>query len=45
MADLREAPIPADLCFHRVRAWGYRTRAERLCFLAGGRIVAVVPVT
>ncbi|MER6397357.1 hypothetical protein ABT263_15075 [Kitasatospora sp. NPDC001603] len=45
VADLREAPIPADLCFHRVRAWGYRTRAERLCFLAGGRIVAVVPVT
>ncbi|WP_405364759.1 hypothetical protein [Kitasatospora sp. NBC_00039] len=43
VADLRDAPVPADLCFHRVKGWGHRARAERLRFFGGGRLAAVVP--
>ncbi|MFD9307204.1 hypothetical protein ACFWCB_31810 [Streptomyces sp. NPDC060048] len=44
-ADLREVPIPSDLCFHRVREWPYAARLDRLYFPAGGRLAAAVPLT
>nr|WSX48180.1 hypothetical protein OG409_03960 [Streptomyces sp. NBC_00974] len=43
-ADLREAPVPSDLCFHRAREWPYGARLDRLHFPAGGRLAAAVPV-
>lgn len=44
-ADLREVPIPSDLCFHRVREWPHTARLDRLYFPAGGRLAAAVPLT
>ncbi|MFD9379387.1 hypothetical protein ACFWBH_28325 [Streptomyces sp. NPDC059999] len=44
-ADLREVPLPSDLCFHRVREWPYTARLDRLHFPAGGRLAAAVPVS
>ncbi|MCX5077044.1 hypothetical protein OHA84_05255 [Streptomyces sp. NBC_00513] len=43
-ADLREVPLPSDLCFHRAREWPYSARLDRLHFPAGGRLAAAVPV-
>ncbi|MEV7723500.1 hypothetical protein AB0P15_02050 [Streptomyces sp. NPDC087917] len=37
-ADLRDVPIPSDLCFHRARGWPYSARLDRLHFPAGGRL-------
>lgn len=43
-ADLREVPVPSDLCFHRARGWPYSARLDRLHFPAGGRLAAAVPL-
>ncbi|MEU9800639.1 hypothetical protein [Streptomyces sp. NPDC051000] len=43
-ADLREVPLPSDLCFHRAREWPHSARLDRLHFPAGGRLAAAVPV-
>ncbi|PBC66102.1 hypothetical protein BX265_8591 [Streptomyces sp. TLI_235] len=42
--DLRAAPAPGDLCFHRADDWPYRARLDRLVFLGAGRVAAAVPV-
>ncbi|MFD3546693.1 hypothetical protein ACFWUW_13975 [Streptomyces sp. NPDC058655] len=42
-ADLREVPIPSDLCFYRADGWPYAARLDRLHFAAGGRLAAAVP--
>ncbi|OEJ23607.1 hypothetical protein AR457_02935 [Streptomyces agglomeratus] len=44
VADLRRAPIPTDLCFHRAEDWPYGDSLDRLHFGAGGRIAAAVPL-
>ncbi|WP_405497452.1 hypothetical protein [Streptomyces sp. NBC_00096] len=44
-ADLREVPVPSDLCFHRAAAWPYTARLDRLHFPEAGRLAAAVPVT
>ncbi|MFD3802948.1 hypothetical protein ACFWTC_04795 [Streptomyces sp. NPDC058619] len=43
-ADLREVPIPSDLCFYRAAGWPYAARLDRLHFAEGGRLAAAVPV-
>lgn len=43
VADLRQAPIPTDLCFHRAEDWPYGDSLDRLHFGAGGRIAAAIP--
>ncbi|WP_424215155.1 hypothetical protein ACN20G_25545 [Streptomyces sp. BI20] len=42
-ADLSEAPVPADLCFHRAADWPWGPRLDRIGFAAGGRIAYAVP--
>lgn len=41
-ADLRGAPFPSDVCFHRAEDWGHRP-LDRLLFPGAGRLVAAVP--
>ncbi|RST14038.1 hypothetical protein E2C00_23875 [Streptomyces sp. WAC05374] len=44
VADLRDSPIPTDLCFHRSRVWPYgKDTLDRLHFTAAGRLVAAIP--
>ncbi|ORT58040.1 hypothetical protein [Streptomyces sp. CB03238] len=44
VADLRDSPIPTDLCFYRSDAWPYGPDSlDRLHFVAGGRLVAAIP--
>ncbi|MFF4318985.1 hypothetical protein [Streptomyces sp. NPDC001568] len=43
-ADLRAAPIPSEVCFHRAREWPYGARLDRLLFPAGGRLAVAVPM-
>ncbi|MCP9956708.1 hypothetical protein [Streptomyces sudanensis] len=43
-ADLRGAPFPGDVCFHRIGGWGHRP-LDRLLFPGAGRLVAAVPAT
>ncbi|MFD7631815.1 hypothetical protein ACFV7Q_38415, partial [Streptomyces sp. NPDC059851] len=38
-ADLRDSPVPTDLCFYRVWSWTTGHRLDRLHFLDGGRVV------
>ncbi|MGW7139260.1 hypothetical protein [Streptomyces xanthophaeus] len=44
-ADLREVPIPSDLCFYRARDWPYGARLDHLHFAEGGRLAAAVPTS
>ncbi|MEU7283212.1 hypothetical protein AB0A69_31220 [Streptomyces sp. NPDC045431] len=44
VADLRDSPIPTDLCFHRSYLWPYGADSlDRLHFTAAGRLVAAIP--
>lgn len=44
VADLRDSPIPTDLCFHRSTKWFYEADSlDRLHFTAAGRLVAAIP--
>ncbi|MEV3993712.1 hypothetical protein AB0J57_32960 [Streptomyces sp. NPDC049837] len=44
VADLRDSPIPTDLCFHRSDEWPYGADSlDRLHFTAAGRLVAAIP--
>ncbi|MFJ8648439.1 hypothetical protein ACIRNI_20260 [Streptomyces sp. NPDC093546] len=44
VADLRDSPIPTDLCFYRSEAWFYEAGSlDHLHFVAGGRLVAAIP--
>ncbi|MFD9355075.1 hypothetical protein [Streptomyces sp. NPDC060031] len=42
-ADLREVPIPSDLCFHRAAGWRYGALLDRLHFAGAGRLAAAIP--
>ncbi|MBT2445151.1 hypothetical protein J7E93_34725 [Streptomyces sp. ISL-36] len=37
--DLREVPVPADICFHRAEDWPYRHPLKRLTFPGAGTLV------
>lgn len=41
-ADLRDAPIPSDLCFHRVDDWPDNAKLDRLHFADASRIAAAI---
>ncbi|MFJ3162823.1 hypothetical protein [Streptomyces kanasensis] len=41
-ADLRDAPFPGDVCFHRAEEWDDRPLA-RLLFPGAGRVAAAIP--
>ncbi|MFF5445669.1 hypothetical protein [Streptomyces sp. NPDC012888] len=37
--DLRIAPVPSDVCFHRAEDWPWRASLDRLTFPGGGALV------
>ncbi|MEV5321208.1 hypothetical protein AB0K92_26775 [Streptomyces sp. NPDC052687] len=44
-ADLRDSPVPTDLCFHRAESWRWGRTLDRLRFLGGGEVVVAVAET
>ncbi|MER5295633.1 hypothetical protein ABT382_26695 [Streptomyces pharetrae] len=41
-ADLRDSPVPTDLCFYRAESWRWHRTLDRLHFLGGGQVVVAV---
>ena len=44
-ADLRDSPVPTDLCFYRAESWSWHRTLDRLHFLGGGEVVVAVAET
>jgi hypothetical protein len=44
-ADLRDSPVPTDLCFYRAESWRWGRTLDRLRFLGGGEVVVAVAET
>ncbi|MEV8554659.1 hypothetical protein AB0L04_33215 [Streptomyces glaucescens] len=44
-ADLRDSPVPTDLCFYRAESWRWHRTLDRLHFLGGGQVVVAVAET
>jgi hypothetical protein len=44
-ADLRDSPVPTDLCFYRAESWRWGRTLDRLRFLGCGEVVVAVAET
>ncbi|HLL33730.1 MAG TPA: hypothetical protein VK545_07530, partial [Streptomyces sp.] len=44
-ADLRDSPVPTDLCFYRAESWRWGRTLGRLRFLGCGEVVVAVAET